>query len=495
MKHLRYAMTEFLFKRQPCIEKTNWRLKQLSLLMTVFLAATAAVPFSPSPIKAADQAIVPSDGSPARFEWFHAVQECTAIGYHAAQTFTPSSSHAVKQIKLKLWNHNIFLNGMLTVGITATDINGIPTGNFLASGTMPSTLVGDYWTTVTIDMDPGCQVYAGTKYAIRVDSTNFAIESQVDTFGTAYTGGSFLSTDRKMTYWVDHGNSYDIWFEEWGMSSGTVPPSVNTAEASDVGTGAAILNGNLLSPGSGANITLRFEFGLTTKYGTFVPSLASGNGTFTANVSGLTPNTLYHYRAAASDDSAGTNHGADQTFTTSSGPLVRYQMYSANEDSTGTGYHAAQTFTPQVTHIAKQIKLKLLNIDNFFTDNLSVGITATDAYGMPTGNFLASGNVAGTAIGNGWTTVTIDLGSGCPVDAGTQYAIRIDSPNPDAVYARVDISGDYYTGGIYVSADRDINFWVDHDRTYDIWFEEWGIPYEMVALPQLVLLDPPQIQE
>lgn len=458
--------------------------KTVSFLINVLLAAAVAVPFSPAPSQAADavEADVTLERSPVRFEFYHTGQESTGIGYHSAQTFTPAASHVVKQIKLKLWNNNIFLNGILTVGVTRTDINGRPTGDFLASGNIASTLIADFWTTVTIDLGTGCEVFAGTKYAIRIDSPDqYEIYALVDTSNSTYSGGNYLSANRKATYWVDR-QAYDIWFEEWGVSSGTVPPSVLTTGASDVGTTSAIIEGTLISSGSAFNLAPGFELGPSTKFGTVVSSQLSDNGTFTANVSGLTPNTLYHFRAVASDPVAGTSYGAYLAFTTSTGSLVRFESYSGNQDSTGIGWHAAQTFTPQDTHVAKQIKLKLWN-HRLTSGNLTVGISGVDFMGLPAGRYLATGTIAATSIADGWTTVTVDLGAGCLVNKGTTYAIRIDSPDQDAIYAMVDVSGAAYSGGRYLSANRDMSWWVEHDQKYDIWFEEWGEPYEEPIIP------------
>jgi phosphodiesterase/alkaline phosphatase D-like protein len=98
----------------------------------------------------------------------------------------------------------------------------------------------------------------------------------------------------------------------------TVPtaPVVTTYIASDITTGGATLNGNLTGKGSASSVTVSFEFGLTTSYGNTVagiPATLTAPGTFTASVIGLTPNTLYHYRAKAVGSS--TAYGSDQTFT------------------------------------------------------------------------------------------------------------------------------------------------------------------------------------
>jgi glucose/arabinose dehydrogenase len=64
-----------------------------------------------------------------------------------------------------------------------------------------------------------------------------------------------------------------------------------------------------------------FEYGTTTSYGKSTPRRDAGSGTTTQNVServtGLTPDTLYHYRACATNAKS-TGCAGDQTFRTGS---------------------------------------------------------------------------------------------------------------------------------------------------------------------------------
>ena len=87
-----------------------------------------------------------------------------------------------------------------------------------------------------------------------------------------------------------------------------------TALASD----AAALNG-LVNPG-GLDTTVEFQYGPNTNYWGVITDVQSpyhGNtdAAASATVTGLTPNTLYHYRVMTTN-SAGTKFRADATFTT-----------------------------------------------------------------------------------------------------------------------------------------------------------------------------------
>ena len=94
-------------------------------------------------------------------------------------------------------------------------------------------------------------------------------------------------------------------------------PTVATGAASAVTANGATLNGAVAS--NGASTTISFQYGQTAAYGstaTATPSsLSTGAAAVTATISGLTCNTLYHFRAVGAN-SAGPTNGTDATFTT-----------------------------------------------------------------------------------------------------------------------------------------------------------------------------------
>ena len=93
------------------------------------------------------------------------------------------------------------------------------------------------------------------------------------------------------------------------------PPTVETSAATGVTNNAATLNGNLLDLGTADNITVSFEYGLTTDYGNTTPAqVMDATGTFSANITGLSPETTYYFRTIAVGD--GTSYGDNKTFTT-----------------------------------------------------------------------------------------------------------------------------------------------------------------------------------
>jgi hypothetical protein len=96
------------------------------------------------------------------------------------------------------------------------------------------------------------------------------------------------------------------------------PPTMVTTAATGIATTGATLNGTANANGSTATVT--FQYGLTVAYGSTVngvPYTVTGISAAAVNapVSGLSPNTLYHYRIVGVN-SGGTSYGNDMTFTT-----------------------------------------------------------------------------------------------------------------------------------------------------------------------------------
>ena len=94
-------------------------------------------------------------------------------------------------------------------------------------------------------------------------------------------------------------------------------PVATTGAASSVSATTATLNGTV-DPNK-ESTTYWFEYGKTTAYGSQTAPADAGPGnaakSVSVDVSGLAPNTLYHFRLVARNASA-TVAGADATFTT-----------------------------------------------------------------------------------------------------------------------------------------------------------------------------------
>jgi alpha-tubulin suppressor-like RCC1 family protein len=101
-------------------------------------------------------------------------------------------------------------------------------------------------------------------------------------------------------------------------------PAISDRAPSGVGEVSATLNATV-DPEGATDTTCTFEFGPTTAYGTRVPcDPEPGSGlspvAVTGAVTGLTPNTTYHYKIVATN-AAGASETADQSFVTAEAGL------------------------------------------------------------------------------------------------------------------------------------------------------------------------------
>ena len=98
-------------------------------------------------------------------------------------------------------------------------------------------------------------------------------------------------------------------------------PLATTGPAKDVTQTSATLTGSVNPRGAPTNVY--FRYGLTRQYTAQTPARSVGNGTKKVSVSipvtGLMPNTVYHYRIVA--DGNGISRGAHRTFRTPAVPL------------------------------------------------------------------------------------------------------------------------------------------------------------------------------
>jgi FG-GAP repeat len=102
-----------------------------------------------------------------------------------------------------------------------------------------------------------------------------------------------------------------------------IPPTVVTGSASSITQTSATLNATV-NPNGETVSDCHFEYGISPSYGSSVPCTSlPGSGASPVSVSapltGLTPNTPYHFQIVATNPT-GTSAGADQTFTTAEAP-------------------------------------------------------------------------------------------------------------------------------------------------------------------------------
>lgn len=180
-------------------------------------------------------------------------------------------------------------------------------------------------------------------------------------------------------------------------------PTVTTGTSSSVASTTATINGSANALGN--TTTVSFEYGLTNAYGQTAvasPSTVSGSSvtSFSANLTGLTASTTYHYRAKGVNV-GGTTYGVDSTFTTAlvgtvctpaSGVTV-FGPASSSVPCVERGVSFSQTYTFVVPAQATSVRIDSIT-------NLPAGLTATTSK-TPA---LYLGNETGCILVTGTTT-------------------------------------------------------------------------------------------
>ncbi len=98
-------------------------------------------------------------------------------------------------------------------------------------------------------------------------------------------------------------------------------PAVITNGSPAVTSTTAVVSGSYNASGATGGVDARFDWGLTPSLGnstTFV-HYGAASGSFSATISGLSPNTTYYYRAFANNTTLGPGYGSVLPFTTTSG--------------------------------------------------------------------------------------------------------------------------------------------------------------------------------
>jgi len=155
------------------------------------------------------------------------------------------------------------------------------------------------------------------------DTFNWTIEcngqsnsSNDDTNGSKEISLTGLINNTEYTVYVNATDGY-IYTREWftfTTRSGVNNPNVVTTAATGVEEATATVNGNLVS-GGGELCDAWIQYGTTTAFGSKTANESLLTGTYSADITGLTPAQIYHYRARA-NNSNGMDNASNLTFLT-----------------------------------------------------------------------------------------------------------------------------------------------------------------------------------
>jgi hypothetical protein len=233
-----------------------------------------------------------------------------------------------------------------------------PTPTSPGAASEPGTEVTDTTPTFQWTASTGATRYALFINRYPYDSANGVYYNE-DLTGTSFTLPSGVLESGETYFW--NMRAYGSWGESVyssGLYFNVVPstsPSATTTTATLVKGSTATLNG-VVNP-NGATTTGWFEWGSSSTLATFTatPTQSLDSGTTNVAISnglaGLTPNTTYYFRAAASN-SRGTVKGNILSFKTPALPGLRVNNISVTEANIGSNTSA--TFTVSLSAMSSQ---------------------------------------------------------------------------------------------------------------------------------------------
>lgn len=274
-----------------------------------------------------------------------------------------------------------------------------------------------------------------------------------------------------------------------------VAPAVSTGVCSGFTANAAVLNGIVTANGNAVPTQWGFDYGLTNSYGSSstytMPASPALSESFWTNLTGLTPATVYHYRAKSFNTAWG--YGVDAVFSTKGSP-VRYEYLNAGSIADSAhifgntwGYMQFTVTNPltsdNISHTvtSMNVYIKRVSAATPLVGTVTLSLKHA-ADGLPTGNDLVTTTFDGNAISTGYTMYHFDTdAAGQPInvnlEAGQQYAIVLAAKTGDAsnyiLWGVIDAGA--LGGAVYgTSTDGGLIFVADSPK--DALFEIWGNP-------------------
>lgn len=322
------------------------------------------------------------------------------------------------------------------------------------TGALTGTVTHIFNSVIIPNTDTGAQGYTistfnytdgtGTIHGIQVhDVYGSSLPSHGILFALTETGTTGAYAGKE--YYIQNsvtGSGSDCWMDGnlYTLTPGgpqPTPPAVTTNQASNVFGSSAIVHGYLDSMGSASSIDVSFEWATEEDY-----DAMNGNYTnetsplwpmtstvaFSFSLTGLSPDTTYHFRAKAAGD--GTAFGSDTSFTTAEAGIDGDGVPSNIEDAapnSGDGNYdgTLDSLQADVASIPNAANGEYATIDSPGSTSLAnvaaVNVNSLPTDGKPNLVFpygLFAFDITGIDAG---ITVRVTLTFENPVPAGSQY--------------------------------------------------------------------------
>jgi PKD repeat protein len=206
----------------------------------------------------------------------------------------------------------------------------------------------------------------------------------------------------------------------------TTPPAISNVQATNLQPDAATVSWDTDESASG-----RVEYGLDTAYGQQVTTGFATSQSVT--LTGLTPETTYHYRVVATDAAGNSSSSADQTFTTPA--------------STNTAPTASMTLTPQTGEAPLAV-----SFDGSGSSDAE-GPIASYAWDFGDGATGSGATVSHTYQSAGTYTATLTVTDAVGATAQATATIDVAAPPLTAALQSDDFSGTGLDGTLWTIVD------------------------------------------
>ncbi len=191
----------------------------------------------------------------------------------------------------------------------------VTTGNATGITTHSATISGNLTSL-------GTAVSANVSFQYGTTSGNLTIETEmvamslVGSHSANLTGLSANTNYYFRAKAVGDGMSYGV--QQSFTTLSPAPPTVTTDNATSITGASARLNGTLTSLGTAASVNVSFQWGTASGNYAFETEMVVMGlvGSYSANLTGLSANTTYYFRAKAAGD--GTSYGTEKSFSTPS---------------------------------------------------------------------------------------------------------------------------------------------------------------------------------
>jgi len=338
------------------------------------------------------------------------------------------------------------------------DFDGTNLNNLLAQKLNTSFSQAGYH---SVALDSSLPVTAGDDVIAVVKFTNssFGYPVAADHMNPVHeTGRTYISLTGTSGSWTGMGSDFgvDVAIRLRTSTLVQIPPSVTTNDATSATSTSATLNGNLSSKGTALTVYASFEYGPTTAYGQeTTPQAMTTTGPFSFNLSGLSPDTLCHFRAKAVGD--GTSYGSDKSFT---------------------------TLPPEVPPTTSATRTLPASVDP--GANFDVGIVASgcDLMGDVAETLPAGFSYVGTTSDNVFVTQVGNLVRFSFMGDGVSFDYTVTASTTEGPHTFSGVVKDEYLNEYTIGGDSTITVSVFNPWDYDL--DENGVISKMEALTAVV---------